>query len=38
LTGKTIKVSPEQMNGLIDEVNVREEADDLIRALLFSDH
>lgn len=38
LTGKTIKVSPEQMNGLIDEVNVREEADDLIRSLLFNHH
>ena len=34
LTGKTIQVSPEQMNGLIDVVNVREDTDDLIRTLL----
>ena len=34
LTGKTIQVSTEQMNGLIDVINVREESDDLIRALL----
>ena len=34
LTGKTIQVSPEQMNGLIDVVNVREESDELIRMLL----
>jgi len=34
LTGKTIQVSPEKMNGLIDEVNVREESDQLIRSLI----
>ena len=34
LTGKTIQVSPEQINGLIDVVNVREDTDDLIRTLL----
>lgn len=34
LTGKTIQVSPEQMNGLIDVINVREDTDDLIRTLL----
>lgn len=34
LTGKTLKISPEEMNGLIDEVNVREETDTLIRFLL----
>jgi predicted site-specific integrase-resolvase len=34
LTGKTINVTPEQMNGMIDVVNVREEPDDLIRMLL----
>ena len=34
LTGKTIQVTPEQMNGMIDVVNVREESDELIRMLL----
>ena len=34
LTGKTLQVSPDKMNGLIDEVNVREESDGLIRLLL----
>ena len=34
LTGKTIEVSPDKMNGLIDEVNIREESDALIRALI----
>lgn len=34
LTGKTIEVSPDKMNGLIDEVNIREESDALIRALM----
>jgi hypothetical protein len=34
LTGKVIQVPVDQMNGLIDVVNVREESDDLIRMLL----
>lgn len=34
LTGKTIQVSPDKMNGLINEVNVRDEADGLIRLLI----
>jgi len=37
LTGKTVQMSPEKMNGLIDVINVREEADDLIRALIYND-
>jgi len=34
LTGKVVQVPVDQMNGLIDVVNVREESDDLIRMLL----
>ena len=34
LTGKTVRVPVDQLNGLIDVVNVREESDDLIRMLL----
>lgn len=34
LTGKTIQVSPSDMNGLVNVINVREEADALIRALI----
>lgn len=34
LTGKTIQLTPEKMNGLIDEVNVREESDSLLRLLM----
>jgi len=36
LTGKTIQVTPDKMNGLIDEVNIRDEADALIRLLMES--
>lgn len=34
LTGKTIQVTPDKMNGLIDEVDVRNETDGLIRLLM----
>lgn len=34
LTGKTIQVSPDKMNGLIDEVDVRNETDALIRLMM----
>jgi hypothetical protein len=34
LTGKTIQVSPDKMNGLIDEVDVRNETDALLRLMM----
>ena len=34
LTGKTIQVSPDKMNGLIDGVDVRNETDALLRLMM----